>query len=263
MRLATFKRQKCVNQHIFWMKVHFAEIVRLANLHLSSDDAKRILWGDIHTSRLAALHNIKCALLTHSGEKAHKCTRYNTSFSRTAHLKTHLLTHSGEKPHKCAECNKSFSRAGHLRTHLRTHSGKKPHKSTQCEKSFSQGAHLRTHLLAHSGEKVHMCTECNKSFSQAGDLKKHLLTHSGEKALQSPVYSMQQSIRSSGLLTLWTRPKSQKDGQNYKNTGVRRAFLPKCPSRRANPSLDGRLWHTDILESVIPSSTSTSKIFRH
>ena len=140
------------------MKVHFAEIVRLANLHLSSDDAKRILWGDIHTSRLAALHNIKCALLTHSGEKAHKCTRYNTSFSRTAHLKTHLLTHSGEKPHKCAECNKSFSRAGHLRTHLRTHSGKKPHKSTQCEKSFSQGAHLRTHLLAHSGEKVHMCS---------------------------------------------------------------------------------------------------------
>ena len=59
------------------MKVHFAEIVRLANLHLSSDDAKRILWGDIHTSRLAALHNIKCALLTHSGEKAHKYTRYN------------------------------------------------------------------------------------------------------------------------------------------------------------------------------------------
>ena len=37
---------------------------------------------------------------------------------------------------------------------------------------------------------------------------------------------------------------SQKDGQNYKSTNVRRAILPKCPSRRANPSLDGRLGHT-------------------
>ena len=47
-------------------------------------------------------------------------------------------------------------------------------------------------------------------------------------------------------LTLWTCTKSQKDGQNYKNTGVRRAILPKCPSRRANPSIDGRLWHTAV-----------------
>ena len=45
-------------------------------------------------------------------------------------------------------------------------------------------------------------------------------------------------------LTLWTCTKSQKDGQNHKNTGVRRAFSHKCPSRRANPSLDGRLSNT-------------------
>ena len=47
-------------------------------------------------------------------------------------------------------------------------------------------------------------------------------------------------------LTLWTCTKSQKDGQNCKNTGVRRAILPKCPSRRANQSFYGRLWHTAI-----------------
>ena len=39
---------------------------------------------------------------------------------------------------------------------------------------------------------------------------------------------------------------SQKDGQNYKNTGFRRAILPKCPSRRADPSLDGRFGHTAL-----------------
>ena len=43
---------------------------------------------------------------------------------------------------------------------------------------------------------------------------------------------------------LWTCTKSQKDGQNYENTGVRRAILPKSPSRRAKPSLDGRLSNT-------------------
>ena len=38
--------------------------------------------------------------------------------------------------------------------------------------------------------------------------------------------------------------KSQKDGQNHKYTGVKRAFFHKCPSRRASPSLDGRLLYT-------------------
>ena len=32
----------------------------------------------------------------------------------------------------------------------------------------------------------------------------------------------------------------------HKNTGVRRAFFHKCPSRRANPSLDGRLGNTAV-----------------
>ena len=38
--------------------------------------------------------------------------------------------------------------------------------------------------------------------------------------------------------------KSQKDGQNHKNTGVRRAIFHKRPSRRARPSIDGRLGNT-------------------
>ena len=42
------------------------------------------------------------------------------------------------------------------------------------------------------------------------------------------------------------RSKSQKDRQNYKNAGIRRAILPKCPSRRANPSLNGQLGNTAI-----------------
>ena len=40
-------------------------------------------------------------------------------------------------------------------------------------------------------------------------------------------------------------PKSQIDGQNHKNTGVRRAIFHKRPSRRARPSIDGRLGNTE------------------
>ena len=52
---------------------------------------------------------------------------------------------------------------------------------------------------------------------------------------------------------LWISTKSQKDGQNYENTGVKREILPKGPSRRANPSLDGRLSNTEyvLLKKVI------------
>ena len=63
-------------------------------------------------------------------------------------------------------------------------------------------------------------------------------------------------------LTLWTCTKSQKDGQNCKNTGVRRAILPKCPSRRANPSIDGRLWHTAYFYNVASTLSNTMLHFK-
>ena len=46
-------------------------------------------------------------------------------------------------------------------------------------------------------------------------------------------------------ITLWMCTKSQIDGQNHKNTGVRRAIFHKCTSRRARPYLDGPLGYTD------------------
>ena len=45
-------------------------------------------------------------------------------------------------------------------------------------------------------------------------------------------------------LTLLTCTRLQKDRQNYKNKGDRRAFFIKCPSRRSNSSLEGRLGNT-------------------
>ena len=75
--------------------------------------------------------------------------------------------------------------------------------------------------------------------------------HLGEVFIQHVIWlfqdgaiSLLHSLPCFSSLTLWTCTKSEKDGQNYKNTGVRRAILPKRPSRRANPSLDGRLSNT-------------------
>ena len=57
--------------------------------------------------------------------------------------------------------------------------------------------------------------------------------------------------------------KSQKDRQNLKNTGFGQAFFLKCPSRRANLSLDGRLLYTALhlralSQGVFPSSSFKS-----
>ena len=64
-----------------------------------------------------------------------------------------MITHSGEKVHKCAECNKSFGEAGTLKQHMLTHSGVKAHTCSECEKSFGRATNLRVHILTHTGEK--------------------------------------------------------------------------------------------------------------
>ena len=61
-------------------------------------------------------------------------------------MRTHLITHTGQKAHKCAECGNSFGTAGNLKLHMLTHSGEKPHKCTQCDYAASQVRHLRDHI---------------------------------------------------------------------------------------------------------------------
>ena len=82
--------------------------------------------------------NSQAHLKTRPREKRYKCNQCDYAFIKTVNLWKNLLTHAGEKNHKCDhsrdifyksdQCDFASAKAGNLRRHFITHGKEKSHK---------------------------------------------------------------------------------------------------------------------------------------
>ena len=78
---------------------------------------------------------------------------YYTS-KRAGNLKEHMMTHSGEKPHKCGQCEFASRLEFGLRRHMMVHSKDRPYQCDMCTYSCSRKEQLIQHTRTHTSEKT-------------------------------------------------------------------------------------------------------------
>ncbi|NXQ63652.1 Z354C protein, partial [Anthoscopus minutus] len=81
--------------------------------------------------------------------------------SQSLELGVHEQLHNGEKLHRCSKCQKSFSWRSHMINHMAIHTGDWRY---ECEKSIRTSCELIVQLRSYTGEWPYKCPECGKSF---------------------------------------------------------------------------------------------------
>lgn len=117
---------------------------------------------------------------------------FQSGFHQKGNYKNHKLTHSGEKAYKCTICNKAFHQIYNLTFHMHTHNEKKPYTCSVCFKGFCRNFDLKKHI-----RKIHTETSSrNRLFG--GHLGPHGLrsrvTRSATSNAPNAVDSQPQSI---------------------------------------------------------------------
>ena len=91
-----------------------------------------------------------------------------------------MLTHTGEKLHKCNICEKQSSQARTLKLHMLTHIGEKPYECNICGQHFTVAQSLKHHMLMHTWEKTYIWDTCGKLFTQPSSLHRHYVDTGGK-----------------------------------------------------------------------------------
>lgn len=60
-----------------------------------------------------------------------------------------MLTHTGEKPHKCKYCERAYTQSNELMKHLRIHLGDNVYRCSLCPQAFRLHGDLREHFNTH------------------------------------------------------------------------------------------------------------------
>ena len=143
-------------------------------------------------------------ILTHTGEKPHKCPDCDKRYKQVNDLNRHVqVEHLGQKPYVCPVCGLLFSRSNGLRRHSTVHTGDRRYKCNVCHRAFSRTYHLNAHRKRYPAEscleaaalgkrikvsvsdkdKLHQCNSCSRAFGYKGDLDRHMIrSHSSEYA---------------------------------------------------------------------------------
>lgn len=90
---------------------------------------------------------------------------FEIGFHQKGNYKNHKLTHSGEKAYKCTICNKAFHQIYNLTFHMHTHNEKKPYTCSVCFKGFCRNFDLKKHI-----RKIHTETGSSRNRLFAGHL---------------------------------------------------------------------------------------------
>lgn len=127
---------------------------------------------------------IQMHMLTHSGEKRHKCSYCTKSFTQSGQLKRHINSHLNIRNYKCPEpgCSRTFVDPSSVTKHMVVHNKEdRKYQCSLCGSRFNRLGALRYHEKTHRQERNHTCDICKKSFLAKYDLTKHYRTHTGEK----------------------------------------------------------------------------------